>query len=237
MAVDHEVASAPVDRSLLPRTATVNEEGHLCVAGIDLLELAVEFGTPLFVYDEEHLRRACRDAVAAWGDSGAPTPPRRSSVACHGPLGTRGGDAPRCRGPRVARCIVALTAGVPADRLVLHGNNKSVDELATALQVGVGRIVVDSFDEIARLGVRCPQGRVGPGSECGTAPGPGSRHAGGRSGTPTCSSAPGRRTRSSASRCSLGRGGAEAVRPRWKLAMPGVELVGVHGAHRKSPGL
>jgi diaminopimelate decarboxylase len=47
---------------------------------------------------------------------------------------------------------VALHAGVPAGRLVLHGNNKSVDELATALEVGVGRIVVDSHDEIARLG-------------------------------------------------------------------------------------
>jgi diaminopimelate decarboxylase len=47
---------------------------------------------------------------------------------------------------------VALSAGVPADRLVLHGNNKSVEELSTAIEAGVGRIVVDSFDEIARLG-------------------------------------------------------------------------------------
>jgi diaminopimelate decarboxylase len=47
---------------------------------------------------------------------------------------------------------VALSAGVPADHLVLHGNNKSVEELATALEVGVGRIVVDSYDEVARLG-------------------------------------------------------------------------------------
>ena len=46
---------------------------------------------------------------------------------------------------------VALTAGVPADRLVLHGNNKSTEELAAALSVGVGRIIVDSFDEIDRL--------------------------------------------------------------------------------------
>ena len=47
---------------------------------------------------------------------------------------------------------VALSAGVPAERLVLHGNNKSVDELALTLEAGVGRIVVDSFDEVARLG-------------------------------------------------------------------------------------
>jgi diaminopimelate decarboxylase len=47
---------------------------------------------------------------------------------------------------------VALSAGVPAERLILHGNNKSAQELATALGEGVGRIVIDSFDEIARLG-------------------------------------------------------------------------------------
>ena len=46
---------------------------------------------------------------------------------------------------------MALAAGVPADRLVMHGNNKSVAELAAALERGVGRIVVDSFDEIDRL--------------------------------------------------------------------------------------
>jgi diaminopimelate decarboxylase len=56
---------------------------------------------------------------------------------------------------------VALSAGVPADRLVLHGNNKSDDELATAIAAGVGRIVVDSFDELDRLE------RLGP-----TAPSP-----------------------------------------------------------------
>ena len=59
---------------------------------------------------------------------------------------------------------VALSAGVPADRLVLHGNNKSDEELAAALAVGVGRIVVDSFDEIDRLE------RSGPGDPDPTDP-------------------------------------------------------------------
>ena len=62
------VATAPVEWKLLPRTATVDEHGHLRVGEIDLLDLAAEFGTPLFVYDEYHLRQACRAAVAAWGD-------------------------------------------------------------------------------------------------------------------------------------------------------------------------
>ena len=68
MPTDHDVATAPLERHLLPRSASVDERGHLHVGGIDLLELVEQFGTPLFVYDEAHLRQACREAVAAWGD-------------------------------------------------------------------------------------------------------------------------------------------------------------------------
>ena len=58
----------PVRSALLPMTAQVRRDGSLAVGGVDLLELAERFGTPLFVYDEEHLRARCREAVAAWGD-------------------------------------------------------------------------------------------------------------------------------------------------------------------------
>ena len=68
MPTDHDLATAPLERHLLPRTAAVDGLGHLQVGGVDLLDLAEEFGTPLFVYDEEHLRLACREAVAAWGE-------------------------------------------------------------------------------------------------------------------------------------------------------------------------
>src|ERR1039458_6565311 len=68
MPTDVAVSAAPVERGLLPLTSTVEGNGHLRVGDIDLLDLAAEFGTPLFVYDEYHLRRACREAVAAWGD-------------------------------------------------------------------------------------------------------------------------------------------------------------------------
>ena len=67
MPTDHDVATAPLERHLLPRSASVDEKGHLHVGGIDLLELVEEFGTPLFVYDEDHLRQACREAVARLG--------------------------------------------------------------------------------------------------------------------------------------------------------------------------
>jgi diaminopimelate decarboxylase len=147
--VDHDLATAPLQRHLLPRTAEVDEHGHLHVGGVDLLELASEFGTPLFVYDEEHLRHACREAVAAWGEGVAYA---TKAFLCRAMARLAYEEGMQLDVASGGELHVSLSAGVPPDRLVLHGNNKSADELAMALQVGVGRIVVDSFDEIARLG-------------------------------------------------------------------------------------
>jgi diaminopimelate decarboxylase len=147
--VDHDLATAPLQRHLLPRTAEVDTNGHLRVGGIDLLELAAEFGTPLFVYDEDHLRQACREAVAAWGDGVAYA---TKAFLCRAMARLAHEEGMQLDVASGGELHVALSAGVPAERLVLHGNNKSSDELAAALQAGVGRIVVDSFDEIARLG-------------------------------------------------------------------------------------
>ncbi len=149
MPVDHDVATAPLERQLLPRSGTVDEKGHLHVGGIDLLELAEQFGTPLFVYDEDHLRHACRDAVAAWGDGVAYA---TKAFLCRAMARLAHEEGMHLDVASGGELHVALSAGVPPDRLVLHGSNKSVDELATALQHSVGRIVIDSFDEIARLG-------------------------------------------------------------------------------------
>jgi diaminopimelate decarboxylase len=146
---DHDVATAPPERHLLPRTAEVDDKGHLRVGGIDLLDLAQEFGTPLFVYDEAHLRHACREALAAWGDGVAYATKAFLCRAMALLAYEEGMDLDVASGGELH---VALAAGVPPERLVLHGNNKSTDELAAALRHGVGRIVVDSFDEIARLG-------------------------------------------------------------------------------------
>ena len=149
MPVDLEGATAPVERTLLPRTAATGAEGHLRVGDIDLLDLAAEFGTPLFVYDEYHLRHACREAVAAWGDGVAYA---AKAFFCRAIARLAHEEGMHLDVASGGELHVALSAGVPAERLVLHGNNKSEEELATALESGVGRIVVDSFDEIARLG-------------------------------------------------------------------------------------
>jgi diaminopimelate decarboxylase len=138
-----------LERHLLPCTSEVDEKGHLHVGGIDLLELAEEFGTPLFVYDEEHLRQACREAVGAWGDGVAYA---TKAFLCKAMARLAHEEGLHLDVASGGELHVALSAGVPADRLVLHGNNKSTEELAAALEQRVGRIVVDSFDEVARLG-------------------------------------------------------------------------------------
>ena len=60
--------SAPLDLNLLPDTAEVDGDDHLLIGGLRVVDLAAEFGTPLFVYDEEHLRARCREARAGFGE-------------------------------------------------------------------------------------------------------------------------------------------------------------------------
>src|SRR5580692_11294418 len=138
----------PLGAELLPITAEPGAGGHLCVGGVDLVDLADREGTPLFVYDESHLRMRCREAVAAWGDGVAYATKAFLCLAMARLAHEEGMWLDVSTGGELH---VALAAKVPASHLVLHGNNKSHDELARALSAGVGRIVIDSFDEIARL--------------------------------------------------------------------------------------
>ncbi len=140
--------SDPVDPGLLPWTAEVDQTGRLLVGGVDVVDLAEEHGTPLFVYDEAHLRANCRQAVEAWGDGVAYATKAFLCTAMARLAIEEGMCLDVSTGGELH---VARSAGVPPDRLVLHGNNKSDEELSTAVSLGVGRIVVDSFDEIDRL--------------------------------------------------------------------------------------
>jgi diaminopimelate decarboxylase len=135
-------------RHLLPDTAAIGDDGRLRIGGCDLLELAAEHGTPLFVYDEAHLRSRCQEAVAAFGDGVAYASKAFLCLAMARLAHEEGMHIDVATGGELH---VALAAGVPADRLVLHGNNKSLEELRQARAAGVGRIVVDSFDELDRL--------------------------------------------------------------------------------------
>jgi diaminopimelate decarboxylase len=147
---------------LLPDTAAVDREGRLSIGGMSVLELVGEVGTPVFVYDEEHLRRRCREARDAFGPRVAYASKAFLCKAMAALAHEEGCCIDVSTGGELA---VALAAGVPAERLVMHGNNKTHAELEAALVAGVGRIVVDSFDEIdrlARLADRPRRGQLPP---------------------------------------------------------------------------
>ena len=134
--------------NLLPDNSTTDAGGRLSVAGCDVVDLADEFGTPLFVYDEDHLRARCREAVAAFPDGVAYATKAFLCTAMARLAVEEGMDLDVATGGEIH---VALAAGVPGPRLIFHGNNKSTRELAAAVEAGVGRIVIDSMSEIDKL--------------------------------------------------------------------------------------
>lgn len=138
----------PLPLGLLPATAAVAPDGGLAVGGCDLLALAEEFGTSVFVYDEAHLRARCREARAAFGDGVAYASKAFFCKAMAKLVHDEGLCIDVSTGGELR---VAVAAGVPGERLVFHGNNKSARELAEAAGADVGRVVVDSFDEIDRI--------------------------------------------------------------------------------------
>jgi diaminopimelate decarboxylase len=150
----------PLPMSLLPDHSSVGPDGHLRLAGLDLVDLVEEVGTPVFIYDEAHLRSRAREARQAFGPRAAYASKAFLCKAMAALVYEEGLCLDVSTGGEMA---VALAAGVPPHRLVLHGNNKSEQELRAAWEAGVGRIVVDSFDEIERLGRLASQvGAGGP---------------------------------------------------------------------------
>jgi diaminopimelate decarboxylase len=133
------INEAPIDRSLL-------SPGLLA---LDAAAIAEEFGTPTFVYDEDEIRRRCREYVTGFGVDTVAYAGKAFLCTAMARLVVEEGLHLDCA--TGGELHVALHAGIPGARIVLHGNNKSEAELAAALDAGVGRIVVDSFDELDRL--------------------------------------------------------------------------------------
>ncbi len=139
--------AGPLPFQLLPITSEV-VGGRLTVGGCDLVGLAERYGTPLFVYDEAHLRRRCREASDAFGGGVSYAAKAFLCLAMARLVESEGLGMDVATGGELA---MALRAGFPPSRLVFHGNNKSVEELTMAIESGVGRVVVDSFDEMDRI--------------------------------------------------------------------------------------
>lgn len=153
---------------LWPRTIGRDDAGRLTVGGLDVVSIAEEFGTAAYVVDEEDFRaraRAFRDEFGAPFEDlgGVDVYYAGKAFLCTEVarwVAQEGLSLDVCSGGELA---VARRAGFPPERIGFHGNNKSVEELRAALEYGVGRIVVDSFEEIERLaalagelGVRAP---------------------------------------------------------------------------------
>jgi diaminopimelate decarboxylase len=158
---------------LLPDTAVVDGSGRLGIGGCDVSELADEHGTPLFIYDEAHLRTRCREAVAAFPDGVAYA---TKAFLCGAMARLAQEEGMYLDVATGGEIHISLAAGVPADHLVFHGNNKSANELRMAMEACVGRIVIDSWVEMDRIEELVASGapvptvliRVNPGVEAHT---------------------------------------------------------------------
>lgn len=138
-----------IAKHLLPDSAKTNNSGRLEIGGCDLIDIAERFGTPTFVYDEAHLRARCQEAVKVFGKHRVVYATKAFLCGAMARLAYEEGlllDV-----ATGGELFVALNAGVPGSACVLHGNNKSSEELKMALDAGIHHIVVDNFNELDRI--------------------------------------------------------------------------------------
>ena len=136
---------------VLPPTAGTTPEGHLTLGGCDLVALAEVHGTPLVVYDAEHLRvtaSAYRDALSAHAPGGEAIFASKAyfGIAALRLLREEGLSVDVASGGEL---FMALHAGFPPERIYMHGNNKDAGEIGEAIEAGVGTIILDNHDEIS----------------------------------------------------------------------------------------
>ncbi|MER6775795.1 MULTISPECIES: diaminopimelate decarboxylase [unclassified Streptomyces] len=152
-----EIAADSADElSVWPASTTRLPHGGLAVGGVPLTEIADRFDTPAYVLDEGEVRARCRTYRDAFPDAEVLYAAKAflSRAMVHW-ISEEGLGLDVCSAGELE---LAVTAGFPPDRILLHGNAKSPRDIETALRLGVGRIVIDSPSEIARLAAA-----VGPG--------------------------------------------------------------------------
>jgi diaminopimelate decarboxylase len=132
-----------------PRTARIGPDGAISIGGIPLSELVTRYGTPAYVLDEADVRHRCRAYAQAL--PGAEIAYAGKAFLCRAMatwIGQEGLSLDVCSCGELA---VARAAGFPAERILLHGNAKTPQDLLQAVDYGVGRIVIDSAGEIGRI--------------------------------------------------------------------------------------
>ena len=144
--------TSSTNQLLKPITIKTNDNGNLSIGGCDLTELAEKYGTPLYVLDEETIRAVCRDYKKAFSKYKKVRMMYASKALCT--MGTSVLISSEGFGFDVVSGGEIYTlhkAGIDMSNVLFNGNNKSIDELNLALDLGVGRISVDNFLELSLL--------------------------------------------------------------------------------------
>lgn len=169
--------TSSTNQLLKPITIKTNDNGNLSIGGCDLTELAEKYGTPLYVLDEETIRAVCRDYKKAFSKYKKVRMMYASKALCT--MGTSVLISSEGFGFDVVSGGEIYTlhkAGIDMSNVLFNGNNKSIDELNLALDLGVGRISVDNFLELSLLNELAKSKnlvanillRITPGIECHT---------------------------------------------------------------------
>ena len=133
---------------------STNEQGHLTIGGVDALSLAKEYGTPLYVMDEDTIRNACRDFVRSmdeYYDGNGMVTYASKAFSCKEIYRIMKEENMGVDVVSGGELYTALSAGFPAEKIHFHGNNKTYEELVFAMEKGVGEIIVDNIEELNTL--------------------------------------------------------------------------------------
>ncbi|MEE1124645.1 MAG: diaminopimelate decarboxylase [Acutalibacteraceae bacterium] len=132
----------------------VNENGHLTIGGCDTIELAKEFGTPLYVMDENTIRNTCKSYVNSiskyYNGNGLPLYASKA-LSCKALVQLVNSENMGLDVVSGGEIYTAMQAGFPAEKIQFHGNNKTEAELSMALDYNIGKIVVDNLYELELL--------------------------------------------------------------------------------------
>lgn len=169
--------TSSTNQLLKPITLKTNDNGNLSIGGCDLTELVEKYGTPLYVLDEETIRAVCRDYKKAFSKYKKVRMMYASKALCT--MGTSVLISSEGFGFDVVsggEIYTLYKAGIDMSNVLFNGNNKSIDELNLALDLGVGRISVDNFLELSLLNELAKSKnlvanillRITPGIECHT---------------------------------------------------------------------
>ncbi len=133
---------------------SVAQNGNLAIGGVDVLTLTEKYGTPLYIMDEDNIRKTCREYVKAmrdnFGDKGIVAYASKAfcTTYMYKILSEEGLSSDVVSAGEI---YTAVKAGFDMSKTYFHGNNKTIEEIEMALQYGVGRIIVDNKEELALL--------------------------------------------------------------------------------------